>query len=610
MAEIICDMLFFELLNWCDISDISRLAQTCKQFRAQFNNIHFAPVCLLDTEIDTCDDARRFEELKQFLCSGWPRVVRAQLTLRGQPYSDSWEAAIMQDTEDACFSTLIKRKNGLQHGSMTRGVKDWRIIFLALCAGHVSEQNFGEFTLSQWVMLNYPLFFEFLLRFVTGFDGSMISFDEMLLKKMEKTGEVLETEFAIPGDQNVTIIHVMACQRKELSRVFYMKMMNKLFKELTPAITEEEYKMSKIVDREQQKKEVYEKMSQLLRRKYNVHVPDDIDNDLTEEELYDVHEGTDFNPITIAARFMNTEFGTFLLQAIHFYAKYYSETAKKDMIAAFVNERCNGEYDSVFHVMAKYGNNILKHEEAGTSRNNLGNQNRSDVQQFWKILVQHGADVNGLTLKNDHYAFRTQLIRKSMSLQMVNVFFDQLDALPESMRLVWLQNFGLRTGTRSDNTAWGCVMWAMLAKTKHCHILFQRMKPYVASLNTNIPVTNQILYLPDWAKTMQPAVNGVHWVYRTDAIDEPVLCKLVRFSKFMQLHNQFEYVMETAQTLLDAGADKTLRNRCSSLDVSGVTASELALIIAKNQPQFNLKERNNTDEIQISNLLRLHELLK
>ena len=129
-------------------------------------------------------------------------------------------------------------------------------------------------------------------------------------------------------------------------------------------------------------------MLQLLTGKYNVHVPDDNDDDLNEEEWYDVHEGTDFNAITMAARFMNTEFGTFLLQAIHFYAKYYSETAKKDMIAAFVNKRCNGEHDSVFHVMAKYGNNILKHEEAGTSRNNLGNQNTSDVKQFWKF-VQH-----------------------------------------------------------------------------------------------------------------------------------------------------------------------------------------------------------------------------
>lgn len=610
MAEIMGEMLLIELFNWCNISDILRLAQTCKQFRVKLNNTHFAPVCQLDTEIDTCDDAWRFAELKKFTGSWYTRVVRAQSKLRGQRYIDSWEAAIMQDTADECFSTLIKRKNGLQHGSMTRGVKDWRIIFLALCAGYVSEQNFGEFTLSQWVMLNYPLFFEFLLRFVTGFDGSMISFDEMLLKKIKETPEVLETKFAIPGDHNLTIIHVMASQRIELSNVCCWKMVNKLCKELTPEITEEENKMSKIVDREQEKKAVYEKMLQLLTGKYNVHVPDDMDNDLTEEEWYDVHEGTDFNAITIAARFMNTEFGTFLLEAIHFYAKYYSETAKKDMIAEFVNKRCNGEYDSAFHVMAKYGNNILQHEEAGTSRNNLGNQNRSNVPQFWKLLVDHGADVNGLTAENDHYAFRTQIRCESMSLQMVNVFFDHLDALPESMRLAWLQNVGVRSGARSDNTAWGCVMWAMLAKTKHCHILFQRMKPYVASLNTNIPVTNQILYLPDWAKTMQPAVNGGHPVYRTDAINEPVLCKLVRFSKFMQLHNQFEHVMETAQTLLDAGADKTLRNRCSSLDVSGVTASELALIIAKNQPQFNLKKRNNTDEIQISNLLRLHELLK
>ena len=305
---------------------------------------------------------------------------------------------------------------------------------------------------------------------------------------------------------------------------------------------------------------------------------------------------------------MNTEFGKFLLQAIDYFARYYSIEAKKDMIAAFVNERCIGSHLSIFHVMAMYGNKILKHEEeheeAGASRNKLGNQNRSDVKQFWQLLVQNGANVNQLTPDDENYAFCTQLTRKRMSKQLLHCFFDQLDALPETMKCEWLQMTG------SDLTAWECVMWAMMTKIEHYETLFQRMQPYVASLNTNIPVTNQILYLPDWAKTMQPAVNGVHWVYRTDAIDEPVLCKLVRFSKFMQLHNQFEYVMETAQTLLDAGADKTLRNRCSSLDVSGVTASELALIIAKNQPPFRLKERNNTDEIQISNLLRLHELLK
>jgi len=589
-------MLLQELLNWLNILHISLLAQTCKQFRGQFNNLRFEPVCLLDTEIDTCDDAWRFEELKRFMCSGYPFAVRAQFKLKGKPYSDSWEAAIMQDTEDARFSTLIKRKNGLQHGSMTRGVKDWRIIFLALCAGHVSEQNFGEFTLSQWVLLNYPLFFEFLLRFVRGFDGAMIDFDEMHLKKIEETpGEVLQTEFAIPGDHNLTIVHVMSWQREKLSDVFYMMMMDKLLKELTPAITEEKYKMSKIVDLEQEKKEVYEKMLKLLTGRYNVHVPDDNDDDLNEDEWYDVHEGTDFNPITMAARFMNTEFGTFLLQEIHFYAKYYSETAKKDMITAFVKERCNGEYDSLFNVMAKYGNNILKHEEAGTSRNNLGNQNTSDVNQFWKLLVQNGADVNQLSSFDRNYAFRTQLIRKSMSLQMVIVFFDQLDALPESMQLEWLENLG------SNDTAWECVMWAMLAKSKHCDILFQRMKPYVASLNKDIPVRNQILYLPDWAKTMQ---HGVYWVYKTRAERESAMHKLVRLSKYLQLHNLFDYVMETAQAFLNAGADKSLRNS------DGETASELALRIAESQPQFYLQERNNTDEIQISNLLRLHELLK
>ena len=96
----------------------------------------------------------------------------------------------------------------------------------------------------------------------------------------------------------------------------------------------------------------------------------------------------------------------------------------------------------------------------------------------------------------------------------------------------------------------------------------------------------------------------VDCVYRSDALRETVIHKLVRFSKYLQLHNRFEYVMETAQAFLDAGVDKTLRNS------DYVTASELALRIAQSNPQWFLSERDETDQIQISNLLRLHELLK
>ena len=346
-------------------------------------------------------------------------------------------------------------------------------------------------------------------------------------------------------------------------------------------------------------------MLQFLTHTYYVYTPDDTHDDLTAEEHFVITQGTDFNAINIAARFMNTEFGEFLLQVIHSFAKYYSPEAKKDMIAAFVNERCIGSHFSVFHVMAMYGNKILKHEEeheeAGASPNNLGNQNKSDVKQFWKLLVQNGANVNQRTPEDNNYAFRTQLTRELMSKQLLECFFDQLDALPKSMQREWLERPG------SDNTAWECVMWAMMTKLNHCETLFQRMQPYVASLNMFIQVSDEILCLPTWSVALQIHVDCV---YRSNAMYEPLLCKLVRFSKYPQLHNRFEYVMETAQAFLNAGADKTLRNSRFNHDVPGVTASELALKIAESQPQFYFQERDNTDQIQISNLLRLHELLK
>ena len=146
-----------------------------------------------------------------------------------------------------------------------------------------------------------------------------------------------------------------------------------------------------------------------------------------------------------------------------------------------------------------------------------------------------------------------------------------------------------------------------MTKLNHCETLFQRMQPYVASLNIDIEVSNHILYLPTWSVELPIHVDCV---YRSDALHESILHKLVRHSKYMQLQNRFEYVMETAQALLNAGADKTLRNSRFHLKVPGVTASELALSIAKSQPQFCFQERDNTDQIQISNLLRLHELLK
>ena len=249
--------------------------------------------------------------------------------------------------------------------------------------------------------------------------------------------------------------------------------------------------------------------------------------------------------------------------------------------------------------MAMYGNGILKHEEeheeAGASPNNLGNQNRSDVKQFWQLLVQNGANLHQVTPDDENYAFCTQLTRESVSKQLLECFLNQLDALPEKMQMYWLHMLG------SDDTSWECVMWAMMTKIKHCETLFQRMQPYVASLNIYIEVCNQILYLPTWFVELPIHVDCV---YRSYTLRESIFHKLVRNSKYPQFHNRFEYVMETAQAFLDNGADKTLLNS------DGVTASELALSIAQSHPQFYFQERDNTDQIQISNLLRLHELLK
>ena len=221
----------------------------------------------LHTEIDTCEDSKHFTLFAQFAKSSWPQVVRAQLKSMGQPYSDSWEAVMMENTENACFTTLLNLENGMQHGSMANGVKDWKIIFLALCAGCEFEQKFGEFTFSQWLVVTQPKFFEFLVRFVIWFDGTMIEFDQLHLMRIVENGEALETEFATRGEHDLSIIHVMAFQR-QLSSVCHNKMMRILCKELTPAITD---KMSKRVDQEEQKKEVYGKMLQLLTGTYNVY---------------------------------------------------------------------------------------------------------------------------------------------------------------------------------------------------------------------------------------------------------------------------------------------------------------------------------------------------
>ena len=51
-SEILFDILFFALLQFCNIGDISRLTQTCKQARKLFNDPSFPPVFQLDTEID------------------------------------------------------------------------------------------------------------------------------------------------------------------------------------------------------------------------------------------------------------------------------------------------------------------------------------------------------------------------------------------------------------------------------------------------------------------------------------------------------------------------------------------------------------------------------
>ena len=142
-SEILFDILFFALLQFCNIGDISRLTQTCKQARKLFNDPSFPPVFQLDTEIDTCEDSKHFTLFAQFAKSSWPQVVRAQLKSKGQPYSDSWEAVVMENTENACFETLLNEENGMQHDNMARGVKDWRIIFLALCTGYELGENFG-----------------------------------------------------------------------------------------------------------------------------------------------------------------------------------------------------------------------------------------------------------------------------------------------------------------------------------------------------------------------------------------------------------------------------------------------------------------------------------
>ena len=110
-SEILFDILFFALLQFCNIGDISRLTQTCKQARKLFNDPSFPPVFHLHTEIDTCEDSKHFTLFAQFAKSSWPQVVRAQLKSMGQPYSDSWEAVMIENTENACFTTLLNLEN-------------------------------------------------------------------------------------------------------------------------------------------------------------------------------------------------------------------------------------------------------------------------------------------------------------------------------------------------------------------------------------------------------------------------------------------------------------------------------------------------------------------
>ena len=78
----------------------------------------------------------------------------------GADYSDKWKKYIYSKTDDVSFSTLtFPAHRGMQHQSMADGMKDWKLIFLALLVECNFDAFFGEMTFVQWLMITNPHFF-------------------------------------------------------------------------------------------------------------------------------------------------------------------------------------------------------------------------------------------------------------------------------------------------------------------------------------------------------------------------------------------------------------------------------------------------------------------
>ena len=193
----------FKLVQSAGIAAIGRFKCTCKSANELFTDCTFAQFLTLNWRGTFGLHCIQFKPYVDFGKTCWPHLVQAE-SKRSTSSSQLWKTAIRRKTERVSLKTLTASGwvVGINDRNLTRGKKDWRLIFLALCAGCNFDQQFGEMTFAQWLMITNPYFFEFLFRFVIGFDGCMINFGLFELP--------LKTKFSIIGTHDVSIIHTMS----------------------------------------------------------------------------------------------------------------------------------------------------------------------------------------------------------------------------------------------------------------------------------------------------------------------------------------------------------------------------------------------------------------
>lgn len=533
------DDFTIRVLTATGIRAILNLKDACRTWRHFFKTFTYEKsVFSIDRDSLCENDEARFSDILNFV-SGWEtHVVRAKAkeNTNNNDFMNAWMKTLNKNILHYEFRSFAE--DGVNFNTQELDTieheKRWKLCILAMCTGlnadeEKEKRNFGEFTFFQWLIIELPELAEFFIRFVNGFNGSMIEFDE---KKWPK----LKTTFTEKGCNNLTTLHCAALLH-QAGTMFFQTLLTKINQEIKARLCVEKPEDS-------EKKFVQEKLT-YFGAIYS-----------EGEEKYLAGEG--FNVANLCCVAFSVCLLELMLEDIE------NVGGQLKYCQDFMGNLCEDIDKNGFHLIAQHGNDFLQSQSDDSEK-------IQTVRKLWDLLIKYGVDPHHKAAKDDtknsYFAIEFFLWNGEPHETLCRLFFQVLSGQSRTFQEQVINNF---TAVDAPSLAVH-VVWKLMTGGSNSQLLWELLKPYAELfLHKPIPVQKKNVFL--WTLESTPCED----VHPSDATEEYVAHFLVRFSYAVRVHaftgedDKFQNVLACVQELVVAGLDKTLE------DSNGKTAAQLA----------------------------------